>query len=114
MATIKNYELNPPKKLSDLNKDSMLEYVIAQNDDEALDWFIKLVDSNKIKKVRTMDSKNGSFKKGDVYEDVDLPPVRRAFARRYFPALVEKKNKPTTKEPSFTDKLEEARKRLNK
>lgn len=114
MSAIKNYELNPPKKLSDLNKESMLQYIIAQNDTEALSWFLDLCETHKIKKVRTMDARNGSFKKGDIYITEDIAPIRKAFARKYFPNLVEKKTKTKKTTPTWEDMLEEARKKVNK
>lgn len=111
MAKKRNYKLNPPKSLTELNKESMLAYV-ADLGDEDIIWFIDVLDSNKEEKQYQFTSKNGSFKKGDTYEGYNISAVRKAFAGRYFPDLL--KTKATKSKDSFTKQLEELRKKVNK
>ena len=112
MAKKRNYALNPPANLTELNKESMLDYVIGKNSDEELSWFINLLDSNREKKEYKFDTKNGKHKKGDELEGYNLPPIRKAFANRYFPKLLEKKEKKIP--DTFEKRLEELRKKLKK
>ena len=90
----------------------MLAYVEGLGKDEELVWFIDLLDNNEEEKQYQFTSKNGSFKAGDTYTGYNIPVIRREFAKRYFPELLESK----TKKPadSFTKKLEELRKKVNK
>lgn len=112
MAKKRNYALNPPANLTELNKDSMLDYVIGLNDEKELAWFIDLLDNHKEMKEYKFDTKDGKHKKGDPLEGYNLPPIRKAFARHYFPSLFEKKT--TKPQNSFEARLEEARKKINK
>jgi len=112
MAKKRNYALNPPANLTELNKDSMLDYVIGLNDEKELAWFIDLLDNNKEMKEYKFDTKDGKHKKGDPLEGYNLPPIRKAFARRYFPSLLEKKTKKQI--DNFEKRVEEIRKQLKK
>ena len=112
MAKKRNYALNPPASLTELNKDSMLAYVEGLGKDEELVWFIELLDNNQETKQYQFTSKSGSFKAGDTYTGYNMPVIRKEFAKRYFPNLLEKKaQKPAD---SFSKRLEELRKKVNK
>ena len=112
MALKRDYRLNPPTKLTELNKDSMLDYVIGLADDKEAAWYIDLLDANIVKKTYNFDTNGGKHKKGEEYEGYDIHKIRREFAKRYFPDIVEKKSKkPTT---THDTKLEELRKKLGK
>lgn len=111
MAKKRNYATNPPANLTELNKESMLEYVAGLDSDEDLVWFIDLLDNNTVTKTLNFDTKDGKRKKGDEVKGYDLPVIRKEFAKKYFPALLEKKAKTIT---SFDKKLEALRKKVNK
>lgn len=104
MAKLRNFKINPPESLTELSKDSMLAYVKELGKDDAI-WFAKLCRDNKVEKTYQFTSKNGSFKAGDKYEGYDMPVIRKAFAAKYFPQLLEKKKSKT--KPSFDKELEE-------
>ena len=112
MAKKRNYALTPPANLTELNKESMLAYVEGLGKDEDLLWFIELLDSNKEIKHFNFDTKDGKHKKGDEINGYNLTVIRKAFAKRYFPNLLENKQKKAP-EP-FETRLEEIRKRLGK
>ena len=112
MAKKRDYTKEPPKDLTELNKESMLLYVENLGKEEDLIWFIDLMDANAVEKEFNFDTKDGKHKKGDKLKGYDMPVVRKAFAKKYFPKLVEPKpKKPTT---SFEKKLEELRQKVNK
>lgn len=111
MAMKRNYATNPPAKLTELNKESMLAYVAGLNSDEDLVWFIDLLDTNTVTKTLNFDTTDGKRKKGDEIKGYNLPVIRKEFAKKYFPALLEKKAKTVS---SFEKKLEELRKKVNK
>lgn len=104
MAKKRDYTLNPPQTLNELNKESMLSFV-KQLGKEDSKWFAQLCIDNRIEKKYTFDSKNGTFKKGDTYKGYDLPVIRKAFAKKYFPVLVAPK--PSKAKKSFDDELED-------
>lgn len=103
MAKKRNYALNAPQKLNELNKESMLAFMKDKTDAEK-EWFKKLFASNKETKTYNFDTK--THKKGDAYTGYNMTVIRREFANKYFPKLTEKK-KPTSKQPSFEDALNE-------
>ena len=111
MAKKRNYALTPPANLTELNKESMLAYVEGLGNDDELIWFIELLDSNEEIKHFNFDTKDGKHKKGDEIKGYNLPKIRKAFAKRYFPRLLEKPPKPAD---SFGKRLEELRKKVKK
>lgn len=112
MAKKRNYALTPPANLTELNKESMLDYVVGLEDEKEVAWFIELLDSNEEIKHFNFDTKDGRHKKGDEIKGYNLPKIRKAFAKRYFPALLDKKEKKPV--DSFGKRLEELRKKVNK
>lgn len=112
MAKKRDYKLNPPENLSQLNKESMLHYVDSLDNIKELEWFIGVLDKNREKKTYKFDTRNGAHKKGDELDGYNLPPIRRAFASRYFPDLIKEKVKAPKK--TFDEQVEELRKKLKK
>lgn len=112
MAKKRNYALNPPANLTELNKESMFDYVEGLENDDELAWWVDLLDSNEEIKQFNFDTKDGKHKKGDEIKGYNLPVIRKAFAKRYFPKLLEKK----AKEPndSFKTRLQKARDKVKK
>lgn len=111
MAKKRDYKLNPPKTLADLNTESMLDFV-ENNYPEDLAWIVEVFDSNKETKEYKFNSKSGSFKKGDTFEGFDTPAIRKAFAKKYFPFLLEKKKATKKSAPTINDRLDKIRKGL--
>lgn len=112
MAMKRDYAKNPPEKLTELNKDSMLDYVIA-NKEEDIAWIVDLFDNNKEKKVYNFDTNGGAHKKGEEYEGYNMKVIRKEFAERYFPKLLEDKKK-KKQAGGFDKRLAELRKQINK
>lgn len=94
MASKKDLSLNTPTKLSELTKVNMLDFIEKKSQEEKK-WFYELMKSSTLKKINNL-----TGKEMDAY---DIPKVRRAFAGKYFPALVEKKQKKDSQ--SFEDRL---------
>ena len=96
----KKKELNPltdtPEFLYQLTQDFMLGYMKQDKISKAdKKWFVSLCKDNKKK-----------IKRGDAeFEVLDASPVRKEFAKKYFPNLIEKKK--SGKKKSFFDELEE-------
>ncbi len=106
MAIKRDYKANPPKKLTELNKDSMLAYVQGLNDKEEIKFIVKLFDDNQKAKTYQFDTK--THKKGDELSGYDMPKIRKAFAKRYFPDMLKKKEyKKTDDFKSTLDKMRE-------
>lgn len=99
-----NYHLNPPQKKSDLNKESMLDYV-AKYKPEDLEWFLDVLENNREKKENNLTKKE--------IDGFNNPAIRKAFGKRYFPALYESKKKKTDKE-SFEERMRKLRESINK
>lgn len=102
MAKARDYSIIPPVKLTELNKESMLKFCKAKGSEE-LKWFIALCNENRKEKTNNLDnSKVNGF---------DDTVIKKEFAKKYFPDLVnkKKKKKPTT----FEKMLQEAEKQLN-
>ncbi|MBR2507900.1 MAG: hypothetical protein IKB70_13700 [Bacilli bacterium] len=112
MALKRNYAETPPQKLTELNKESMVDYVESLGKDDELLWVIDLFDNNKETKVYNFDTNGGAHKKGEEYEGYNMKVIRQEFAKRYFPTLLEKKKKKPT--ASFDKRLDELRKKLKK
>lgn len=112
MALKRDYAKNPPQKLTELNKDSMLDYVVGLGKDEDIAWIVDLFDSNKEKKVYNFDTNGGTHKKGEEYEGYNMKVIREEFAKRYFSHLLEKKKKKQT--GGFDKRLAELRKQIKK
>lgn len=94
MATIKNYKLNPPKKKGELDKLSMTAYVKEYGTKEQKTAYVKAVKECRKNAERTMDAKDGSYKKGDIYETTDIKPLRAEFLKIFkgdFPQFDKKK-----------------------
>ena len=111
MALKRDYAKNPPQKLTELNKDSMLDYVVS-NKEEDIAWIVDLFDNNREKKVYNFDTNGGNHKKGEEYNGYDMKVIRTEFAKRYFSHLLEKKKKKPT--GGFDKRLEELRKQIKK
>lgn len=100
MAKVKDLKLNPPTKKSDLNKDSMLKFIKENGTGEDKEWFVTLMNNNKIKKKNNFT--------GEVGDGYDLPKVREEFAKRFFPEISSKAknaNKRKKENTSFEDQL---------
>lgn len=104
MAIKRDYTINPPKTLNELNKESMLAYVKQLGKEDAV-WFAHLCKDNTVEKKYTFDSKSGTFKKGDTYTGYNIPVIRKAFAKKYFPSLIAPKA--SKSKPSFDDEIAE-------
>ena len=100
MAQKRDYKKNPPDKLTELNKESMLDFMTDKDASEKA-WFKKLFADNKKEKKYNFDTK--THKKGEEYNGYDMTTIRREFAKKYFPKLLEKKK--SSSKPSFEDML---------
>ena len=109
MAQKRDYAKNPPQKLTELNKDSMLDYVVANKEDD-IAWIVDLFDNNIEKKTYNFDTNGGAHKKGEEYDGYNMKVIREQFAKRYFSSLLEKKKKKQT--GGFDKRLEELRKQI--
>ena len=103
MAKKYNLALNPPKKKTELTKDSMLAFMKDKSADDKK-WFVDLMNANKIKVKNNLTD--------EVVEGYDLPKIREAFAQKYFPAISSKakreaKKANSKKTTSFEAELEE-------
>ena len=101
MAKKYNLALNPPKKKTELTKDSMLAFMKDKTAEEKK-WFVDLMNANKIKVMNNL--------KKEVVDGYDLPNIREAFAQKYFPEISSKykreaKKTETKKTTSFEDEL---------
>ena len=94
MANKKDLSLNPPVKLSELSKINMLDFIEKKSPEEGK-WFYNLMQDNKIKRKNNLT--------GEIIDAYDIPKVRKAFAEKYFPVLVERKKKKESQ--SFEDRL---------
>lgn len=110
MAKKRDYSVNPPKNLQELNKESMLDY-IENHHPEDIDWFIELLDNNKKEKVSYMNAKNGGMKKGDVIEGYDWSVIKNAFMKKYFQSVLDEKKARKNKPDSFNTRIENLRNR---
>ena len=108
----RDYAKTPPKNLTELNKESMLDFVEGKNDEEELIWFLDLLDSNRQAKEFRFDTKDGKHKKGDALNGYNMEVIRRKFAERYFDEILEKKSK--KKPTGFEERVEELRRKLQK
>ena len=100
MAEEKKKELDPatekPEFLYQLTQNFMLGYIkqesIPKKDKK---WFVDLCKANKKEVTRGK----------ATFEVLDISPVRKEFAKKYFPDLAEKKK--AGKKKSFFDELDE-------
>lgn len=109
MAIKRDYKAKPPENLTELNKDSMLAYVKSLGNKEDIKFFVELLDANRTPKTLYLETPNHS--KGDEITGYNMTAIRKAFAKRYFPKLLEKKK--YVKKGSFEDELEKLRKELD-
>lgn len=79
--------LNPltdtPASLTQLTEHFMLQYIRAKGSDEEKAWFKELCHANAVQRTNNLN--------GKTTKALSLPPVRRAFAEKYFPQLLRKK-----------------------
>ena len=85
----------PPTAIPNLTQDAMLYYIDNYGTDEDCDWYIKLCVANQIKKQNN---------KGETIEGLDISKIRKAFAQRFFPSLLQEK-KTKSKSQSYMDKV---------
>ena len=104
MAKKWNYELNSPKTKNDLNKDSMLDYVVKYKPED-LEWFLDVLENNREVKENNLT--------GNKVNGYNIPAIRKAFGKKYFPYLYEDKKKKTTT-TSFEDRVKALREGLKK
>lgn len=101
MAKVRNFRDNPPKKKSELTKESMLLFMKDKSvSKKEKKWFVDLMKSNKVKKKNNLT--------GEIIETYDLPKVREEFAIKYFPEIsseARKNIKAPSKKKSFEDEL---------
>ncbi len=90
--------LNPltdtPTSLTQLTQSFMLQYMRAKGSDEEKAWFKELCNANALQRTNNLN--------GKPTQVLSLQPVRRAFAEKYFPQLLKKKQGKT-----FFDELNE-------
>jgi len=98
MAKARDYSKVAPQKLSELNKESMLKFCISKGKED-LSWFNDLCLNNRKEKINniTKEQING----------FDDNAIRKAFAKKYFPNLVDKKKTKKTI-PTFEEQLKQA------
>lgn len=101
--------LNPPTNKKTLTAENMLFFIEKYGTDEDVAWYIDLLDNNHKKKTNNLT--------GDVVDGYNYPPIREAFAKRFFPAISDaekKKGKKTTVKETQKSRIENLRKRVNK
>lgn len=90
--------LNPltdtPTSLTQLTKNFMLQYIKAKGTDEEKAWFKELCNAHAVQRTNNLN--------GKTTKALSLQPVHRAFAEKYFPQLLRKKQGKT-----FFDELDE-------
>lgn len=96
MARITDLKENPPTQLPHLTKDAMLSYVKNYGTNEDIDWYIDLCEKNLITKKNNLTNEN--------ITTPDIRVLRKEFAKRFFPNLLEEK-KTTTKAQSYMDRV---------
>ena len=97
---IKDLKLNPPTKKTELTKDNMLKFIKLHGSEADKKWFVELMTSHKVKKTNNLT--------GNEVEGYDLPKIREAFARKFFPTISSKaksESKKSSKKLSFEDEL---------
>ena len=92
---IVDLKANPPKAIPNLTQDAMLYYIENYGTNEDIDWYVELCIESKTEK------KNN---KGELVEGLDISKVRKEFAKRFFPSLLEEK-KAKSKPQSYMDKV---------
>ena len=111
MAKKRDYSVNPPKNFSELNKESMLDYVVNHHPED-IDWFIELLDNNPKEKVSYMDAKNGGMKKGETFYGYDWSVIHKAFMEKYFQNILdERKAKKNRSKDPFKERINQLRKK---
>ena len=83
----KNLKKEAPTKLSELTKQNMLDYMKDKGYEERI-WFVNLMEENGKEKQNNLPGYEG-----DVIQGYDMPEIRKAFAKKYFPELIKKKEK---------------------
>ena len=96
--TIVDLKETPPKAIPSLTKDAMLYFVKKYGTKEDKIWYVNLCKSNIIKKTNNITK--------EVAEGLDISKIRKAFAQKFFPHLLEEK-KTKTKTKTYMDLLEE-------
>lgn len=94
--TIVDLKETPPKAIPSLTKDAMLHYIDNYGNAEDIEWYINLCQAS------TMEKKNNLT--NEMVEGLDISKVRKEFAKRFFPSLLEEK-KAKSKSQSYMDKV---------
>ena len=85
---------NPPKSIPNLTKDAMFHYVKNYGTKEDKVWYVNLCNANTIEKKNNLTNEMG--------EGLDISKIRKEFAKRFFPNLLEEK-KTKSKTKSYMD-----------
>lgn len=85
---------NPPKAIPSLTKDAMLHYIKTYGTKEDKIWYVELCKANTIEKKNNITKEMG--------EGLDISKIRKEFAKRFFPHLLEEK-KAKSKAKSYMD-----------
>ena len=93
---IKDLKKEAPTKLSELTKQNMLAYMKDEGYEDRI-WFVNLMEKNEKEKKNNLPGYEG-----EVIQGYDMPKIRKAFAKKYFPELTKKKEK---KIDTFKDEL---------
>jgi oligoribonuclease (3'-5' exoribonuclease) len=85
---------NPPKSIPNLTKDAMFQYVKNYGTKDDKVWYVNLCNANTIEKKNNLTNEMG--------EGLDISKIRKEFAKRFFPNLLEEK-KTKSKTKSYMD-----------
>lgn len=96
--TIVDLKQTPPTAIPNLTKDAMLYYIKKYGTKEDKVWYVELCKSSTNKKTNNITK--------EVVEGLDISTIRKAFAKKFFPHLLEEK-KAKSKTKSYMDLLEE-------
>ena len=84
----------PPKSIPSLTKDAMYFYIKTYGTKEDKVWYVELCNANTITKKNSHTKEDG--------EGLDISKIRKEFAKRFFPSLLEEK-KAKSKTKSYID-----------
>ena len=87
---------NPPTSIPSLTKDAMLHYIDNYGTEEDILWYIDLCEKNTIEKMNNLTKEMG--------EGLDISKVRKEFANRFFPSLLQEK-KTKSKSQSYMERV---------
>lgn len=104
---IMNLAVQMPANKGELNRESMLHYVINNGTVEDQLWFLDLLDENAV-------VKQNNVRKGETYNGHDLYNVREAFCVHFprFYDLSDKAKREKNRDTYFNDALANLRKKL--